>query len=60
MSKISTEEIIAAAKRYIEGKTSQLAEAKKLGVSQQTFRDWIRKYEAFGAVPFKCSNRVNM
>ena len=52
MSKIGKAEIITAVKCYIEGKTSQLAEARKLGVSQQTFQDWIRKYETFGADGF--------
>ena len=53
MSKTSTEEIISAVKCYIAGKTSQLAEARKLGVSQQTFQDWIRRYETFGADGFQ-------
>ena len=49
MPKISKEEIIKAVERYKRGETSQKAEAKKHGVSQQMFRDWIRRYETFGA-----------
>ena len=49
MPKISKEEIIKAVERYKRGETSQKAEAKKHGVSQQTFQDWIRRYETFGA-----------
>ena len=48
MKKRKTEEIINAVKRYQEGNTSQRSEAKKLGISQQAFQDWIRKYETFG------------
>ena len=53
MRKRSTEEIINAVKRYQEGNTSQKKEAKKLGVSQQTFQDWIRRYETFGIDGFQ-------
>ena len=52
MSKIGIAEIITAVKSYIEGKTSQPGEAKKLGVSLQTFQDWIRRYETFGVDGF--------
>ena len=53
MSKISIEEIIAAVTRYLEGKTSQPGEAQRLGVSLQTFQDWIRRYETFGTEGFQ-------
>ena len=43
MPKISKEEIIKAVERYKRGETSQKAEAKKQGVSHQTFQDWIVK-----------------
>ena len=53
MPKISKEEIIKAVERYKRGETSQKAEAKKQGVSHQTFQDWIRRYETFGADGFE-------
>ena len=43
MPKISKEEIIKAVERYKRGETSQKAEAKKQGVSLQTFQDWITR-----------------
>ena len=39
--KINIDEIIKAVERYNRGETSQKAEAKKQGVSLQTFQDWI-------------------
>ena len=48
MSKRTPEEIIQSVERYQRGETSQGAEAKRLGVSKQTFQDWIRKHETFG------------
>lgn len=48
MSKIRTEEIIAAIRRCISNASSQTAEAKALAVPVQTLQDWIRKYETFG------------
>ena len=44
MSKRTPEEIIHSVERYQRGETSQGAEAKRLGVSKQTFQDWIRAY----------------
>lgn len=58
MSKRTPEEIIHSVERYQRGETSQGAEAKRLGVSQQTFRDWIRKHETFG-IDFKKSMHYN-
>ena len=52
MPKIRKEEIIKAVERYKKGETSQKAEAKKQGVSHQTFQDWIRRYETFGSDGF--------
>ncbi len=49
MSKSSKEELVEAVERYKRGETSQKAEAKKHGVSHQTFQDWIRRYETYGA-----------
>ena len=52
MPKIRKEEIIKAVERYKRGEMSQKAEAKKQGVSHQTFQDWIRRYETFGSDGF--------
>ena len=52
MPEISKEETMKAVERYKRGETSQKAEAKKQGVSHQTFQDWIRRYETFGSDGF--------
>lgn len=54
MSKRTPNEIIRSVERYQRGETSQRAEAKRLGVSQQTFQDWIRRYETFGESGLGC------
>lgn len=53
MSKNNIDEIIKAVERYKSGRTSQNAEAKRLGVSRRAFQDWVRKYETFGAEGFE-------
>lgn len=53
MSKWTPEEIIHSVERYQQGETSQGAEAKRLGVNKQTFRDWVRKYKTFGGAGFR-------
>lgn len=59
MSKNNVDEIIKAVARYKNGETSQGAEAKRLGVSQQTFQDWIRKHETFGIDGFEHTGHRN-
>ena len=59
MSKNKVDEIIKAVERYKNGETSQGAEAKRLGVSQQTFQDWIRKHETFGIDGFEHTGHRN-
>lgn len=59
MSKNNVDEIIKAVERYKNGETSQGAEAKRLGVSQQTFQDWIRKHETFGIDGFEHTGHRN-
>ena len=59
MSKNNVDEIIKAVERYKNGETSQGAEAKRLGVSQQTFQDWIRKHEMFGIDGFEHTGHRN-
>lgn len=59
MSKRTPEEIIHSVERYQRGETSQGAEAKRLGVSQQTFHDWIRKHETFGIDGFEHTGHRN-
>ena len=60
MSKNNVDEIIKAVERYKNGETSQGAEAKRLGVSQQTFQDWIRKHETFGIDGFEHTGHKNV
>ena len=57
MSKRTPDEIIRSVERYQRGETSQGAEAKRLGVSQQTFQDWNRIYETFGESGFLSTER---
>ena len=59
MSKNNVDEIIKAVERYKNVETSQGAEAKRLGVSQQTFQDWIRKHETFGIDGFEHTGHRN-
>ena len=59
MSKNNVDEIIKAVERYKNGETSQGAEAKRLGVSQQTLQDWIRKHETFGIDGFEHTGHRN-
>ena len=59
MSKRTPEEIIHSVERYQRGETSQGAETKRLGVSQQTFQDWIRKHETFGIDGFEHTGHRN-
>jgi len=53
MSKRNAEEIVQAVERYICGESTRIAERKRLGVSETTFLDWIRRYETFGAEGFQ-------
>ena len=50
--------MLNSVERYQRGETSQGAEAKRLGVSQQTFQDWIRKHETFGIHRSKSSSEL--
>ena len=66
MSKRTPEEIIQSVERYQQRETSQGAEAKRLGVSQQSFQDGIRKYEIHGKSGFlrtekrRCSKELKL
>ena len=49
MSKqILPEDKIRAVKEYLEGRTSQQEQAKKLGVKVSSFQEMVAKYETFG------------
>ena len=49
MSKqILPEEKIRAVKEYLEGRTSQQEQSKKLGVKVSSFQEMVAKYETFG------------
>ncbi len=50
--KIAVEEKITAVNRYLDGKGSQKQIAVSYGISQASFQQWLRNYEAIGADAF--------
>lgn len=50
--KISAEEKITAVNLYLDGKGSQKQIAVSYGISQASFQQWLRNYEAMGADAF--------
>lgn len=44
--KIAVEEKITAVNRYLDGKGSQKQIAVSYGISQASFQQWLRNYEA--------------
>ena len=48
LKEILPEEKIRAVKEYLEGRTSQQEQAKKLGVKVSSFQEMVAKYETFG------------
>ena len=44
--------MINAVQEYLDGQTSQQAIAKRLGIVQKSFQEWIRKYRSIGADAF--------
>ena len=51
-TKFEPDIIINAVKEYLDGQTTQQAIAERLGISQPSFREWIRKYQSMGASAF--------
>ena len=44
--------MINAVQEYLDGQTSQQTIAKRLGIVQKSFQEWIRKYRSMGADAF--------
>lgn len=57
--KISAEEKITAVNLYLEGKGSQKQIAVSYGISQASFQQWLRNYEAMGADAFTLKGNKN-
>ena len=51
-TKFEPDVMISAVQEYLEGQTSQQAIAKRLGIVQKSFQEWIRKYRSMGADAF--------
>lgn len=49
---ISSEEKIAAVKSFLNGEGSQRSIARQLGISFQSFQQWIRNYKSMETVAF--------
>jgi transposase-like protein len=47
-NKISTDEKLAAVRRFLNGEGSQRSIAAHIGVSYQSFQQWIRNYKSLG------------
>ena len=51
-TKFEPDVMINAVQEYLDGQTSQQAIAKRLGIVQKSFQEWIRKYRSIGADAF--------
>ena len=51
--KVTVEERVEAAKACAEGRMSQSEAARRMGVDESTVREWVKRYEAKGALAFK-------
>lgn len=51
-NKISLDEKLAAVKRFLNGEGSQRSIASHLGISYQSFQQWIRNYKSLGIDAF--------
>lgn len=57
-SKYSAEEKINAVKEYLDGKESMSSIARRLDIAFQSFKQWVKNYEAMGTDAFStCQNR---
>ncbi len=54
-SKYSAEEKINAVKEYLDGKGSMSSIAKRLDIAFQSFKQWVKNYEAMGTDAFSTS-----
>ena len=51
-TKFEPDVMINAVQEYLDGQTSQQTIAKRLGIVQKSFQEWIRKYRSMGADAF--------
>ena len=49
-ARYSAEEKISAVQEYLDGKGSMKTIAQRLGIAFQSFKQWVKNYEAMGAV----------
>lgn len=52
-NKFDKEVIVCAIQEYLDGKSSQRAIANRLGIHRETFRQWIKNYQAMGTDVFE-------
>lgn len=53
MAKLKAHEKVRAVRRYLEGKESQKANAKSIGVSKAILQTWIKQYQHHGESSFE-------
>lgn len=52
-NKFDKDVIVCAIQEYLDGKSSQRAIANRLGIHRETFRQWIKNYQAMGTDAFE-------
>ena len=55
-ARYSAEEKISAVQEYLDGKGSMKTIAQRLGIAFQSFKQWIKNYEAMGIDAFKTNH----
>ena len=57
-ARYSAEEKISAVQEYLDGKGSMKTIAQRLGIAFQSFKQWIKNYEAMGIDAFKTNHPI--
>lgn len=52
-NKFDKDVIVCAVQEYLDGKSSQRAIANRLGIHRETFRQWVKNYQAMGTDAFE-------
>ena len=55
-ARYSAEEKISAVQEYLDGKGSMKTIAQRLGIAFQSFKQWVKNYEAMGIDAFKTNH----
>ena len=55
-ARYSAEEKISAVQEYLDGKGSMKTIAQRLGIAFQSFKQWVKNYEAMGINLSKVQN----